>query len=105
MEQLAYFVFNKKRDYESGYRKGIRITEGGLALEEGVRESGVFISRLLDSGERGNQWHRAVIQSVGYGDDSIRFYFYCSDDAETVVDGEIYRWEELIRNQEITPEK
>lgn len=105
MEQLAYFVFNKKRDYESGYRKGIRITEGGLALEEGVRESGVFISRLLDSGERGNQWHRAVIQSVGYGDDSIRFYFYCSDDAETVVDGEIYCWEELIRNQEITPEK
>ena len=67
MEQLAYFVFNKKRDYESGYRKGIRITEGGLALEEGVRESGVFISRLLDSGERGNQWHRAVIQSVGSG--------------------------------------
>lgn len=105
MEQLVYFIFNKKKDYESGYRKDICITERGLALEEDVREKGIFISRLLDSGEKGNQWHRAVIQSTGYGDDSIRFYFYCSDEDEIAVDGRICRWEELIRDPEIPPEK
>ena len=89
MNQLKYFVFNKKRDYESGYRQEIAITEQGLVLEEGVSENGIFISRLLDSGEEGNQWHRAVIQSKAYGDDSVRFYFYCSDENHVMVDGNI----------------
>lgn len=105
MEQLKYFVFNKKKDYESGYQKGIRITDRGLILEKDTPESGIFISRLLDSGEEGNQWNRAVIQSKGYGDDSIRFYFYCSDEKQVMLDGEVCLWEELIQNQEIPPEK
>ena len=109
MEQLKYFVFNKKRDYESGYRQEIRITERGLALEEDVSErgvlNGIFISRLLDSGVEGNQWHRAVIQSRAYGDDSVRFYFYCSDEDHVMTDGQRCPWEELIRSQEISLEK
>lgn len=105
MEQLKYFVFNKKRDYESGYRQDIRVTERGLALEEGVSENGIFISRLLDSGEEGNQWHRAVIQSKSYGDDSVRFSFYCCDEDQVMVDGKICQWEELIRNRKIPLEK
>jgi phage tail-like protein len=105
VDQLRYFVFNKKKDYEFGYRKDIRITKQGLALEEGVSDSGVFISRLLDSGEEGNQWHRAVIESEGYGDDSIRFYFYCSDDPQVSMDGRECYWEEIIGNREISPEK
>lgn len=105
MNQLKYFVFNKKKDYESGYRQEIAVTERGLALEEGVSENGIFISRLLDSGEEGNQWHRAVIQSKAYGDDSVRFYFYCSDEAQVIVDGNICQWEELIRSSEISLEK
>lgn len=105
MNRLKYFVFNKKRDYESGYRQEIAVTERGLVLEEGVSENGIFISRLLDSGEEGNQWHRAVIRSKAYGDDSVRFYFYCSDEAHVMVDGNICQWEELIRSSEISLEK
>jgi len=105
VEKLEYFVFNKKRDYKSGYRKGIRIVDQGLELKEGTQESGIFISRLLDCGVEGNQWNRAVIQSEGYGDDSIRFYFYCSDEEQVSLDGEVYRWEELIQNKKIPPEK
>lgn len=105
MDQLKYFVFNKKKDYEFGYRQEIAVTERGLALEEGVSENGIFISRLLDSGEEGNQWHRAVIQSRAYGDDSVRFSFYCSDEAQVMVDGDICQWEELIRSSEIPLEK
>lgn len=69
---------------------------------EGVSESGMFISRLLDSGEDGNQWHRAVIESSGYGDDSIRFYFYCSDEDSVMVDGRLCQWEEVIRSSELS---
>ncbi len=105
MNQLKYFIFNKKRDYESGYRQEIAVTERGLVLEEGVSENGIFISRLLDSGVEGNQWHRAVIQSKAYGDDSVRFYFYCSDQAGVLVDGSICQWEELIQSSEISIEK
>lgn len=105
MDQLKYFVFNKKKDYEFGYRQEIAVTERGLALEEGVSENGIFISRLLDSGQEGNQWHRAVIQSRAYGDDSVRFSFYCSDEAQVMVDGDICQWEELIRSREIPLEK
>ena len=105
MDQIKYFVFNKRKDYESGYRQKIAVTERGLVLEEGVSENGIFISRLLDSGVEGNQWHRAVIQSKAYGDDSIRFSFYCSDEAQVMVDGSIYQWEELIRSSEISLEK
>lgn len=105
MDQIKYFVFNKRKDYESGYRQKIAVTERGLVLEEGVSENGIFISRLLDSGEEGNQWHRAVIQSKAYGDDSIRFSFYCSDEVQVMVDGSIYQWEELIRSSEISLEK
>ena len=104
MEQIKYIVFNKKKDYASGYLEGVRITDGGIALEEG-RESGVYLSRLLDSGTEGNQWQRAVIQSEGYGDDSIKFYFYCSDDAHITLDGRIYLWEELIKEVKIPLEK
>lgn len=104
MEQLRYFVFNKKKDFALGCPKDIQVTEHGLVLVEG-KESGSFFSRLLDSGEEGNQWHRAVIQSEGYGDDSIQFYFYCSDEAGAAVDGRSYCWEELLREEDIAVEK
>lgn len=104
MEQLRYYVFNKKKDFVLGCLKNIQVTEQGIALEAG-KESGSFFSRLLDSGEEGNQWHRAVIQSEGFGDDSIQFYFYCSDEEGAAVDGRIYRWQELLRDEDISVEK
>ena len=80
MGSSKYFVFNKKRDYLQGYRENVRITESGIVLDtDDPGKCGIFISRLLDGGREGNQWHRAVIQSIDYGDDSIRFSFYCSD--------------------------
>ncbi len=105
MDQLRYFVFNKRKDYESGYRNGIQITAKGIALMEGESQNGTFISRLLDSGEEENQWHRAVIQSEDYGDDSIKFYIYCCDRDRVAVDGRIRLWEELIRDTEVPIEK
>ena len=81
------------------------MTDQGIALEEGTSQNGTFISRLLDSGEDGNQWHRAVISSKDYGDDSIKFYIYCSDRNVVPVDGRLRPWEELIRDREVPLEK
>lgn len=101
MEQLKYFVFNKERDYQSGYGSQITFTDGGISLKEGARE-GTFFSCLLDSGQEKNQWHRAVIRREDYGDDSICFYFYCSEEAEVFVDGKKYDWEEIIRDETLS---
>lgn len=106
MEPLKYFVFNKRRDYLKGYRERVRVTEQGLILEENPsRPYGIFISRLLDSGREGNDWHRAVIQSVDYGDDSIRFFFYCSDSPQVWWKGRQMEWTEFFQNPEITAEE
>lgn len=106
MKPLKYFVFNKKRDYQSGYSEHIRITEQGIELQvKNTQVSGVFISRLMDSRKEGNQWHRAVVQSEGYGDDSIRFSFYCSDYGQIAVDGNIWEWADLIQSREISLEE
>ncbi|MCI8991421.1 MAG: hypothetical protein HFG80_01645 [Eubacterium sp.] len=103
MEPLKYFVFNKKRDYLHGYTEQIRITDDGLELYvEPPRQDGTFFSRLLDSGQEGNDWHRAVIQSVDYGDDSIRFFFYCSDSSQILLNGRLLEWWEVIESRELT---
>lgn len=106
MEPLKYFVFNKKRDYQAGYLEHIKIAEQGIELHtKRENEHGTFISRLMDSREEGNKWHRAVIQSVDYGDDSIRFYFYCCDTSQVVVDGRVWEWMELIKSSEFGAEE
>lgn len=106
MEPLKYFVFNKKRDYLHGYSERIRVTEQGLKLQETPsRQAGVFISRLLDSRKEGNIWHRAVIESVDHGDDSIRFFFYCSDSSQILRNGRLCEWEEVIADKELTAEE
>ncbi|MCC8030062.1 MAG: phage tail protein [Lachnospiraceae bacterium] len=102
MEPLKYFVFNKEKDYRHGYSENILRTERGITLEEGnTPERGVFFSRILDAGEEGNDWHRAVIESEDHGDDSIRFYFYCSDSDRIAAEGRTWTWAELIRSDSI----
>lgn len=106
MGPLKYFVFNKKKDYRSGYLEHMDITEQGVKLHmEDTQQYGTFISRLMDSREEGNRWHRAVIRSVAYGDDSIRFCFYCSDSRQVYVEGRLMDWTEVIRSRELDTRK
>lgn len=102
MRLLKYFVFNKRRDYLHGYQEHIRITEKGIVLDSDTAGQGIFISRLLDSRKEGNQWHRAIIQSTGCKEDSIRFFFYCSDSSQVIIEGRAWEWEELICSTEFT---
>lgn len=106
MGPLKYFVFNKKKDYQSGYLEHMDITERGIKLHtENIRQYGTFISRPMDSREEGNKWHRAVIRSTAYGDDSIRFYFYSSDSGQALVDGRLMDWDTVIRSSRLDLQK
>lgn len=106
MRPLKYFVFNKKRDYLHGCLDHVRLAAQGIEPEpESYGYKGIFISRPLDSREEGNQWHRAVINSAGYGDDSIWFFFYCSDSPEVSVDGRLWEWGDLISSEEFTSDR
>ena len=98
MGALKYFVFNKKRDYRCGYMEHISLTDRGIRWDGGKSQQGTFFTRLLDSGREGNQWHRAVVKSAGYGDDSIRFFFYCSDSPQVYWQGEQMEWLEVIKS-------
>ena len=98
MGALKYFVFNKKRDYRCGYMEHISLTDRGIRWDGGKSQQGTFFTRLLDSGREGNQWHRAVVKSAGYGDDSIRFFFYCSDSPKVYWQGEQMEWLEVIKS-------
>lgn len=103
---LKYFVFNKQRDYRSGFFEHTRTTEDGIELNSEHRERhGIFFSRILDSGNGANHWHRAVIESEDYGDDSICFYFYCSDSDHVTADGAVWKWTELIQSRKFTAEQ
>lgn len=106
MGPFKYFVFNKKRDYQSGYLEYVEVTEQGIRLDTGhSRQDGTFISRLLDSREEENRWHRAVIRSAACGDDSIRFCIYCSDSRQVMADGRLQDWMEIIQSRELSIER
>lgn len=106
MEPLKYFVFNKRSDFQSGYLEHMDVTEQGIRLDAGesVRR-GTFISSLMDSREEGNRWHRAVVRSVSYGDDSIRFCFYCCDSPQVMAEGRLWEWNRLIADRSLSLEK
>lgn len=106
MEPLKYFVFNKTNDFLSGYLEDVDVTERGIRLRTAdAGRCGTFISLLMDSREEKNQWHRAVVRSEAYGDDSIRFRFYCCDFPQVMTDGRLREWNSIIADRTLAIEK
>ena len=81
MERAKYFIFNKEQDYESGLSAGVTFAGGRLTLAPGD-SAGWFVSRILDAGERGNEWHRVLIDGVFGKDSYYNLSFYCFDNIE-----------------------
>ncbi len=61
-QERKYFVFNKERDYRQGFLENMEWGPGGL-VSQGKR--GGFLSRVLDSREKGMEWHRLVFSDGG----------------------------------------
>ena len=59
--KLKYFIFNKEEDFSGGCFHGVRRDCAGVRPEDsGGSGRGIWITRLLDSGEKDMEWHRLV---------------------------------------------
>ncbi len=101
---MKYFIFNKSTDYERGFFRGCIYDGKSVRLLPGF-ESGSYISRLLDSRERGTRWHRIVMEADALGDASLQFTFYASDDEQTVFKGRKWKIQDLIAEPDLTSEE
>lgn len=78
---MNYFLFNKQSDFERGYMENIcHDRESFWVAKPETKKTGVLISRLLNSREKGCIWHRMVMESKSMADTSVQFSFYASDD-------------------------
>lgn len=71
-------MFNKALDYQRSYLEASEY-DGSVFTISGDGSHGTMISRLLDSREKGNLWHRMVMDGENLGDTSIQFAIYASD--------------------------
>ena len=63
-EKLKYFIINKAYDYNRGFYENMEIKGSGLGVpSESSSGVGRFLTRVFDSGERGMNWHRLVIET------------------------------------------
>lgn len=79
---MKYFIFNKDMDYRRGIYCNLRLSCGSAALEaETGGAPGVFLSRVLDSGEKGCRWHRLVMD-LQVGENMAVFLYLFSTDSQ-----------------------
>lgn len=102
---MNYFVVNKESDFLRGYGKGVCWKDNGITLLPG-KEEGVFFSRVFDSQEEGNAWHRFVMEGEGQGLASFSVVFYAFDEQSVFVEGKVRLVPDIIRDPECPlPEK
>lgn len=72
-QRAAYFVLNKKEDFDRGCRDGITVDDRGIVLDQGRRE-GIYDTRVFDCSEREAQWHRLLLDGIGMQNVSVTVY-------------------------------
>ncbi|MBR6874534.1 MAG: hypothetical protein IKN17_13605 [Ruminococcus sp.] len=79
-EKLKYFIINKAYDYNRGYCENMAVSGSRLCFSS-EKGSGVgrFLTRVFDSGERGMNWHRLVINADDLDPAALRVTVYASD--------------------------
>lgn len=80
-QHAAYFVLNKKEDFERGLWDGITVDDCGIVLDQG-RGGGIYDTRVFDSLERETQWHRLLLDGIGMQNVSVTVY--AADEEERV---------------------
>jgi phage tail-like protein len=101
---MKYFVFNKALDYDRGYTKNCCWEDGALTLKEGCKQ-GIVFSRLLDSREQGNIWHRLIGEPDIPMGASMDFLFYAGNERKLRVGEEERDIEEILTSAVISPEE
>lgn len=96
-----YFLFNKESDFRRGYLQDMVVCDGGVCPEEGSGKKGIFLSRLLDSGQAGMDWHRLRLKGRQSDQSSFRLSIYATDEREIGYEGRLWDLDEFIRSDGI----
>lgn len=82
---MNYFIFNKDMDYRRGTAVNLHIEGGRLSVENPEPgRPGMFLSRVLDSREKENRWHRLVMEAE-LGDNMAVYMDLYATDSQTEV--------------------
>ena len=87
-------------DYIRGFCRDVSYDGKSLKLESGA-ETGCFLSRLLDSREKGMAWHRITMDTATLGEASIQVAFYGTDQKAIACHDRMWDLDELIQTEEV----
>ncbi len=77
---MKYFLFNKASDYQRGFGENVVCGPRGISVRGGYGGRAVFWSRILDSAEEGNIWHRMTCSVPEPARALVKISFYTSDE-------------------------
>lgn len=83
---MNYFIFNKDMDYRRGKGSNLHIEGGMLMVEDPAPlKPGMFLSRMLDSREEENRWHRLVMEAELGENMAVYMNLYATDSQAEVM--------------------
>lgn len=98
-ERLKYFILNNAYEFGRGIYENMAV-EGSKLVFSSDMISGIgrYMSRVFDSGERGNIWHRLLINTENCSADEVRVIVYASDEKEFLYKGASFTVDEVLRD-------
>lgn len=99
-ESLNYFVFNKCSDYLRGTSENLEFDGSRIKIRDVNKITGFFFSRLLDSREKKNSWHRMTVSGSSCGEAAVALSIYASESLSVSFQGITCSLEEVLNHEE-----
>lgn len=104
-EKLKYFIINKAYDYNRGFYENMTVRGNGLCFSSDSGSGvGKFLTRVFDSGQRGLNWHRLVINTENCEPEALRITVYSCDSGSVRYRGNAIPVEEFMELEGISLE-
>lgn len=85
---MTDLIWNKASDYSRGYTENLCFDGGILRMEDCTgKRSGIFLSGVIDSGEKGTVWHRLVMDAWIGENMAISVIFFATD-SDRLIEGQ-----------------
>ncbi len=102
---VKYFVFNKEKDYQRGFRDNIVVDQKKISINNIELKSGVFFSYLIDSGENDAPWYRFLMNADIPANTIVKITFYSSNSIYFIHEDNLCSVESIIYNEFIASEE
>lgn len=104
--KLSYFIFNKRSDYERGHLENLEYDDRGITIADTATEGrGLFLSRVLDSGQTDLSWHRLSFNVKANATDTYKLTIYTANQLQFERGGKLYSIDELVRSADFSFEE